>query len=269
MGILNVTPDSFSDGGAYADADAAVARACAMLAEGADIIDVGPESTRPGSAAVSAEAQIARAVPVIAALRDAEPNVVISVDTRLAPVARAALDAGADLVNDISALRDDPQLVELVAERGVPVVLMHMRGTPADMQQGGGPVYDDVVREVADFLQERAEWAIERGVVRERIIVDPGLGFGKRVGHNLQLLAGLDELVGRGYPVLVGASRKRFIGAAAGGEQPADRLAGSLTCAILAAQAGAAIVRVHDVQPTAEALRLLRAVHRDPDGWHA
>ncbi|HNQ23458.1 MAG TPA: dihydropteroate synthase [Phycisphaerae bacterium] len=262
MGILNVTPDSFSDGGAYHDAPAALPRAREMIAEGADFIDVGPESTRPGAQPVPADEQIARAVPVIEALRAADARVGISIDTRLAAVASAALDAGADLVNDVSALRDDPALVHLVAKRRVPVVLMHMRGTPADMQRDGGPQYDDVVADVCRFLRERVDFAVEQGIEPDRIILDPGLGFGKRVEHNLSLLRHLDRLMELGYPLLLGASRKRFLGYVLGSAEPRERLAGSLACAVLAALAGVAILRVHDVRPTVEVLRVLAAVGR-------
>ncbi len=248
MGILNVTPDSFSDGGAYLDHDAAVARAEQMLDEGAAIIDVGPESTRPGSMPVAADEQIRRAVPVIQALHERRPQAVISIDTRSAVVAAAARAAGASIVNDISALRDDPQMSELVRHTGAGVVLMHMRGTPATMQ--ADPHYDDVVAEVGEFLRERASWAESRGIARERIAVDPGIGFGKTIEHNLALLRGLESLVDLGYPVLVGASRKSFIGKLLAAPDSADRLAGSLACALRAVVAGACVVRAHDVSMT-------------------
>jgi dihydropteroate synthase len=262
MGILNVTPDSFSDGGSFDSAEAALAHALALADEGATIIDVGPESSRPGSEPVAAEEQIHRAVPVIASLREARPELVISIDTRLAAVAAAALDAGADIVNDISALRDDPALALLVAEREAAIVLMHMRGTPRDMQAGGGPAYDDVLGEVEAFLLERAEAARRAGIAPDRIILDPGIGFGKQVVHNLALLGSLDRFVALGYPVLVGASRKRFIGAILDQAAPKDRVIGSVACATLAARAGVQIIRAHDVRETVQAARLGSAVRR-------
>lgn len=261
MGVLNVTPDSFSDGGAYLAPDNAVARALQMIDEGAGIIDVGPESTRPGVAPpVSANEQIARAIPVIEAIRVANADIPISIDTRLAAVAKAALAAGADMVNDVSALRADPAMIEVVAASGATLVLMHMRGTPADMQAGGGPDYDDVIGEIAAFLDERRQYAADHGVDPTRIVLDPGIGFGKRVEHNLLILRHLDRFVALGQPVLVGASRKSFIGHTLGIEDPKDRLAGSLACAAMAAMAGAAIVRAHDVRTTVDVVRMCAAV---------
>jgi dihydropteroate synthase len=261
MAVLNVTPDSFSDGGAYGDADAAVAAAVRMVEHGAAMIDVGPESTRPGSSGVPADVQIVRSAPVIAALRNRFPTLPISIDTRRAAVAKAAIDAGATIVNDVSALRDDPAMVGLIAARGASVVLMHMRGTPVDMQAGGGPAYDDVVAEVGEFLAARREHALACGVAADRIYLDPGLGFGKRVEHNVELLRRLGEIVALGSPVVVGASRKRFIGHVAGGEaEPRERLAGSLVCAVHAARLGAAVLRVHDVRETVQALQVAAAL---------
>ncbi len=256
MGILNVTPDSFFDGGRHAGLDAALAHARRLIAAGADVVDVGGESTRPGAAPLPADDELARVVPVVAALRH-ESDVPISVDTTKAAVAAAALDAGADVVNDVSAGRFDPGLLPLVAARGAGVVLMHMQGTPATMQ--AAPHYDDVVAEVRDFLRERAAAAIGAGVDPARIWVDPGIGFGKRRQDNLDLLAHLDALVTLGFPVLVGASRKGFLATAAS-ETPDDRLAASLAAAALAATNGAAIVRVHDVAATRRALALADAV---------
>jgi len=262
MGVLNVTPDSFSDGGAYRTFGAAVAHALAMVEAGAEIVDVGPESTRPGAAGVPAEEQIARAVPVIEALRRSDESIVISIDTRLAPVARAALDAGADMINDVSALRDDPGMVELAARTGVPVCLLHRWGTSATMQVGGGPDYVDVVGEISEFLRERITFALSRGVNPDGIIADPGIGFGKRVEHNLQILRALDRFRALGRPVLVGASRKRFLGEVLGIDEPRRRDAASLACATIAAMAGAAIIRTHQVRPTVEAVQLCAAVKR-------
>ena len=266
MGILNVTPDSFSDGGEYEGADQATERAIKMVAEGADIIDVGPESTRPGSQTVPADQQIARAIPVIKALREQNDQIAVAIDTRLTSVAKAALDAGADIINDTSALRDDSAMVDLVATSSVPVVLMHRRGTPADMQAGGGPHYDDVIGEIRAFLEARVRYAVGHGIDRSNIIIDPGIGFGKRAEHNLKILRHLDRLVSLGQPVLVGASRKRFIGEILHDQNPAAasdpklREAGSLACAVMATLAGASILRVHDVRPTVEAVRLCAAV---------
>jgi dihydropteroate synthase len=262
MGVLNVTPDSFSDGNEYFEPARAVERAFGMISEGADIIDVGPESTRPGAQPVSAAEQIARAIPVIEAIREKDDRVAISIDTRLASVARAALSAGADMVNDVSALRDDPEMVEVVAASGTAVVLMHIRGVPADMQRGGGPQYDDVVGEVAAFLDERRGYAVSRGIDPSRIIFDPGIGFGKRVEHNLLIMRHLDRFVALGQPVMVGASRKSFIGSVLGIEEPKHREAGSLACVAIAVMAGAAIVRVHDVRPAVEVVRLCSAIRQ-------
>ena len=260
MGILNVTPDSFSDGGAYASPEVAVDRALRMIDEGADIIDVGPESTRPGAEPVSAGVQIRRAVPVIEGTCERDHCVTTSIDTRLAEVARAAIDAGANMVNDVSAFRDDGALAGVVASSGVELVLMHMKGTPSDMQRGGGPVYDDVIDEIISFLEERVAHAESCGVDRARIIVDPGIGFGKRVEDNLRILRELRRLTQIGPPVLVGASRKRFIGGVLSIDVPSDRLAGSLACATMAVMNGASILRVHDLKETADVARMCKAV---------
>jgi len=257
-GILNVTPDSFYDGGRHAGLDAALAHARTMLAEGADVLDVGGESTRPGSHPISADEECARVVPVIAALRR-ETDRAISVDTSKAGVAAEALAHGADVVNDVSAGRGDSAMLAVVAEHGAAVVLMHMRGTPATMQ--AAPHYDDVVAEVRAFLQARAEAAHAAGIPLDRIWIDPGIGFGKRRVDNLALLAELRALTTLGFPVLVGASRKRFL-AADGDDAPAARLAASLAAATLAAAQGAAIVRVHDVGATRRALAVADAVTR-------
>jgi len=256
MGILNVTPDSFSDGGLHELPEQAVRHALGMIEDGAEIIDVGAESTRPGSQGVAAEEQIRRAIPVVERLREADDSVVISIDTRDAGVAEAALAAGADMVNDVSALRDDPRMVDIVARSGARVVLMHRRGDAATMQLNGGPYYDDVVAEIAAFLAARADWTEARGVQRDRVILDPGIGFGKRVEHNLRILRDLDRFVELGRPVLVGASRKRFLGQSLDLELPAERDTASFSCAALAARAGAAILRVHAVRGSVEAARV-------------
>jgi len=256
MGVLNVTPDSFSDGGAFLDPAAARAQAERLAAEGADAIDVGAESTRPGSERVGAAEQIERLRAVIPAA--AETRAVVSVDTTRAEVARFALDAGAQLVNDVSAGRDDPEMLPLVAERGVPVVLMHMLGEPKTMQ--ADPHYEDVVAEVRAFLAERIDAAVAAGVLRERIVVDPGIGFGKRLEHNLALLAGVGELASLGGPVLVGASRKRFIGELTGAAEAQERLGGTIAACLAAYRRGATIFRVHDVAPVRQALTVAAAI---------
>ena len=260
MGVLNVTPDSFSDGGRYLECSNAVAHAREMIAQGADIIDVGGESTRPGSKPVAPAEQIRRTVSVIDAIRSEYDSVTISIDTCSAMVAAEALDAGADMVNDVSALRDDPRMVDVVAEHRAAVVLMHRRGHSADMQKDGGPDYDDVIVEISEFLDERRCFAIERGVDSSRIIFDPGIGFGKRVKHNLLILKHLDRFVELGSPLLVGASRKSFIGKVLAQDDPDRRESGSLACVAMATFAGAAIIRVHDVAPTMDTVRMCHAV---------
>jgi dihydropteroate synthase len=262
MGILNVTPDSFSDGGDFADAERAVAHARAMVADGADMIDVGGESTRPGSAPVSEGEELRRVLPVVEQLR----GVTISVDTTKAVIAERALAAGARIVNDISALRFDARMVEVVRDAGVGVVLMHMQGAPGTMQVE--PRYDDVVAEVRDFLAERIAFAESRGIKKSQIAVDPGIGFGKTVAHNVALLSRLEVFASLGCPIVVGASRKSFIGKilAAAGTQPEhgpkDRLAGSVAVAAWAAARGAGVLRVHDVAETVGAVRVIEAVQR-------
>ena len=258
MGVLNVTPDSFSDGGEFYDPAAAVAQALCMVAEGADIIDVGAESTRPGSERVSAADQIRRLEPVLP--EAAKLDVTVSIDTTLAEVARFALDAGAEMVNDVSAGRDDGELLPLAGRRGAPVVLMHMLGAPKTMQ--ADPSYDDVVAEVRDFLAERLAAAEDAGVPRERCIVDPGIGFGKRLEHNLALLAGVGVLGELGAAVMVGPSRKRFIGELTGQGDPQQRLGGSIAACLLARANGATIFRVHDVGETVQALAVAGAIAR-------
>ena len=261
MGILNVTPDSFSDGGRYRDVESAVASGVEMAQQGASIVDVGGESTRPGAAAVSAGEELDRVLPVIRGLRQRTP-VPISIDTYKAAVARGALEAGADIVNDISALRFDPAMAGLVAREDVPVVLMHMQGRPRTMQLA--PRYDDVVREVTAFLRERVAHAVSSGIALDRIVVDPGVGFGKDLDHNLALLRHLRELAALGRPVLVGLSRKSFLGRLEEPPGPAGRLEGSLAAATAAVLAGAHMVRVHDVPETCRAVRVADAIRTDP-----
>ena len=258
MGILNVTPDSFSDGGEFLDPAAAAGQARRMADEGADIIDVGAESTRPDSRRVTAGEQIRR-------LRKALPaavasGAVVSIDTTLASVARFALDEGAAIINDVSAGRGDPAMLDLAGQRQAPIVLMHMLGTPKDMQVE--PRYDNVVAEVRAFLAERAAAAQQAGVPRERIIVDPGVGFGKLLEHNLALLAGIGELVSLGYALLVGPSRKRFIAALTGQEDPHTRVAGTIAACLAAWSRGATMFRVHDVGPLRQALAVAEAIGR-------
>ena len=262
MAVLNVTPDSFYDGGRHFDTVRAIADGLALAQAGADVIDVGGESSRPGAEPVSEAAELARVIPVIEGLRRV-CGVPISIDSCKAPVARAALDAGADIVNDISALGFDPAMAALVANEKVPVVLMHMRGTPRTMQ--ADPQYHDVVREVRDFLAERLYGAMDAGIDGDSVILDPGIGFGKTIEHNIQLLRGLPVLAALGQPLLVGVSRKAFIGKILG--LTADqRLEGSLAAAVAAVLAGANIVRVHDVAETCRAVRVADALRFGFDG---
>jgi len=257
MGVLNVTPDSFSDGGRYLDAARALERAQQMLDDGADLVDIGGESTRPGAAPTPERDELERVIPLIGRLR-AECDVrgvPMSVDTRKPAVMRAAIDAGASMINDVGALRAHGA-VEAVAGSGVAVCLMHMQGEPPTMQQG--VVYTDVVTEVKNFLKQRAEACRAAGISRERIVVDPGFGFGKTVDHNLILLSRLAEIVALGYPVAVALSRKSTIGAITGREVD-DRVAGSIAAALAAVACGAAIVRAHDVRETVDALKVWRA----------
>jgi dihydropteroate synthase len=259
MGVLNVTPDSFSDGGRFAAPDAALAHARGLIADGADILDVGGESTRPGAEPVDEAEEIARVEPLIRELA-AQTKARISIDTMKPGVARAAIAAGAVIWNDITALRHAPDSLATAAALGCDVVLMHMQGEPGTMQ--AEPHYDDVVSEVAAFLAARAEAAMAAGVLRQRIWVDPGIGFGKHMtAHNLPLLGKLDRIVALGFPVLLGASRKSFISALDDASRPADeRLGGSIAAALAGAAAGVAAVRVHDVRETVQALRVWTAI---------
>ena len=257
MGIVNVTPDSFSDGGRFSGTAAAAAHALALLAEGADIVDVGGESTRPGADPVPVAEELARVVPVVERIAAAAPHAMISVDTSKAEVMRAAVGAGASLVNDVYGLRGEGALAA-AASLGVAVCLVHMRGNPRTMQDE--PVYDDVVGEVAEFLRARVDACEAAGLKRDSIVVDPGFGFGKSPGHNVELLRRLPELAAAtARPILVGLSRKRTIGELTG-RPVGERLVGSVTAAVLAVQRGASIVRVHDVAATRDALAVLAAV---------
>ena len=257
MGIVNVTPDSFSDGGTFGDTDAAVAHGLRLAAEGAEILDIGGESTRPGAAAVSADEEQRRVLPVIEKLA-ASTKVAISIDTSKAAVARAALQAGAEIINDVTALQGDPDMTTVAAETGAGVILMHMRGTPRTMQQD--PAYENVVTEVADFLRERMAAAIAAGLSKDHIAIDPGIGFGKTVEHNLQLIAGLRTLADLRYPVVLGASRKSFLATAAGCEEMTDRDTSTAVLTALGYQLGARLFRVHAVRPNLQARRLAEAL---------
>jgi dihydropteroate synthase len=257
MGVLNVTPDSFSDGGRYLEPAAALARAHTLIAEGAAIVDVGGESTRPGAGRVSLDEELRRVVPVLDGL--AAQAVPFSIDTSKAEVARRALEAGAVLVNDVTALRGDPELADVVAEGGACLCLMHMLGEPGTMQDD--PRYDDVVADIAAFLEERLEAAVSAGVREDRICLDPGIGFGKTVAHNLELISRLGEIVSLGRPVLVGASRKRFLGRILGDPDAlSGPVAAGVALAVLAFERGASIFRAHDVREHVEALVAARAV---------
>ncbi|MDW8050906.1 MAG: dihydropteroate synthase [Armatimonadota bacterium] len=260
MGVLNTTPDSFYDGGRYTTLESALARAEQMLAEGADILDIGGESTRPGSDPVPETEEIRRVIPVIEAIHARYPNAVLSVDTTKSRVAALALQAGACIVNDISGMTFDPQMPEVVAQAGALVVLMHIKGTPKTMQLN--PTYDDVVAEVRATLAAHAARAQQAGIPREHIWIDPGIGFGKTVEHNLQLLRALPQLKALGYPVLIGTSRKSFIGHILGGLPPEERLEGTLATLALAVAWGADIVRVHDVQAAVRAVKVADALCR-------
>jgi len=256
MGIVNVTPDSFSDGGRYLDPEVAVAHGLQLEAEGAEILDVGGESTRPGAEAVAAEEEMRRVLPVIEGLMDAGTTCEISIDTSKAVVAEAALGAGAAIVNDVTALAD-PQMAAAVVAGRASLILMHMLGSPRTMQDD--PAYDDVLGEVRDYLAERVEAAVAAGVPEDAILVDPGIGFGKTVEHNLELIGRLGELRELGRPIVFGASRKRFIGAITGREVD-ERLGGSVAAAVLALAGGAEILRVHDVAATADSVRVAEAI---------
>lgn len=257
MGILNVTPDSFSDGGRFAKVDDAVARALELAAQGADVLDIGPESTRPGSTPVAPDEQIRRALPLIERARKRGLAIPISIDTRSAKVAAAALDAGADIINDVSAARHDRDMPKLLASRRVPFIIMHMQGTPETMQKH--PVYANVVDEVARFFIDRAEALCDAGVDVGRMIVDPGIGFGKTVSHNLALLRDLQTLGGQ-WPILVGVSRKKFIGELSGAASPDDRIMGTAAAVAHCALVGADMVRVHDVAEMRQVVRICDAI---------
>ncbi len=258
MGILNVTPDSFSDGGKYLCHEAAIEHGLKMAREGAAIIDIGPESTRPGAAPVPAEEQIRRAIPVIKALRE-KLSIPLSIDTRIPEAAEKAIEAGASIINDITALADE-RMAKLAAQHQLPVILMHMQGTPATMQQS--PSYRDVVGEVLEFLLKRAERAETLGIPRERIIIDPGIGFGKTFDHNLSLLNNIGRFTTSGYRVLVGASRKRFLSHITG-RPTAELGAATATTTAWCAYAGVSIVRVHDVAEAVDVCKVVRSIRKE------
>jgi dihydropteroate synthase len=263
MGIVNVTPDSFSDGGQWLDAGRAVAHGLELESEGAAILDVGGESTRPGAEPVSLPEELRRVMPVIEGLIGAGTRAQISIDTSKASVAEAALAAGATLVNDVTALRTDPGVAELIAAHGAEVCLMHMLGEPRTMQDD--PHYDDVVSDVKAFLETRMTFAVAEGIREERILLDPGIGFGKTLEHNLELVRRLDELAALGRPLVMGASRKSFLGRITGRDVD-DRVAGTVAVNVLAFERGARVFRVHDVGPTHDALRVTAATVRRPTG---
>jgi dihydropteroate synthase len=255
MGVVNVTPDSFSDGGRFLHPATAIAHARQLAAEGAEILDIGGESTRPGAEPVTAEQELRRVLPVLNGLEDLTAQ--LSIDTSKSAVAAAAIDAGATFVNDVTAFRADPALAALIASRNCDCCLMHMLGEPRTMQRD--PRYDDVVSDVKAFLEERLEFAVGEGVAESRIMLDPGIGFGKTVAHNLELLARLDEIVAIGRPVVIGTSRKSFLGKLTGREDTDERLAGTIATNVLAYERGARVFRVHDVAPVHDALLVAAA----------
>ncbi|MGZ4980231.1 MAG: dihydropteroate synthase [Methylobacter sp.] len=258
MGILNVTPDSFSDGGKFSGLDAALQQVELMLSGGADIIDIGGESTRPGSDPVAAGEQIQRVVPVIQAIRQRWSDVLISIDTKLSEVAKAALDAGADIINDVSGGRDDAAILTLAAQTGVPIILMHSQGAPKTMQDN--PHYENVVQEVLDTLDECVKAALKAGIKKEAIAIDPGIGFGKRKQDNLDLLAHLDALVAMGFPVLLGTSRKRFMGTICDVSEPSELVTATAVTTALGVMAGVRMFRVHDVRENRQAADVAWAI---------
>ncbi len=259
MGILNVTPDSFYDGGRYVSMDVAMRRVERMISEGADIIDVGGESTRPGAEPVPLETELERVVPVVKAIRDRFPDILISVDTYKSAVARQALEAGADIVNDISGLQFDPEMARVAAEFGSYVVIMHIKGTPKDMQVN--PEYGDVIAEITDYFHRQIDYAVRNGIERGKIILDPGIGFGKKLWHNLRILNEIERFRDEfELPILIGASRKSMIGMVLGNVPPEQRLEGTIAISAYCAMKGVDIVRVHDVKPNVMAVRMVEAI---------
>ncbi len=259
MGILNVTPDSFYDGGRYVSMDVAMRRVERMISEGADIIDVGGESTRPGADPVPLETELERVVPTVKAIRDRFPDILISVDTYKSAVARQALEAGADIVNDISGLQFDPEMARVAAEFGSYVVIMHIKGTPKDMQVN--PEYGDVIAEITDYFHRQIDYAVRNGIERGKIILDPGIGFGKKLWHNLRILNEIERFRDEfELPILIGASRKSMIGMVLGNVPPEQRLEGTIAISAYCAMKGVDIVRVHDVKPNVMAVRMVEAI---------
>ncbi|MDD5596445.1 MAG: dihydropteroate synthase [Victivallaceae bacterium] len=258
MGIVNVTPDSFSDGGDFFDTGAAFRHCLKLHAEGAGIIDIGGESTRPNAREVSADEEISRVVPVIAAVKKQKPELVISVDTRKAQVAAAAVEAGADIINDVSGLEHSPEIAEIAAANATGLVLMHMRGKPENMQNPENLLYEDILSDVAGFLEKAAQKALDYGVKRENIILDPGIGFAKDTEQNLLLLREIGKLRASGFPILAGHSRKAFIGKLLGQENPKDRLAGTIAVTLYLALQQVEILRVHDVRENRDALKMFK-----------
>ncbi len=260
MGVVNVTPDSFSDGGDFLDPGCAIDHGLKLLEEGADILDIGGESTRPGAKAVSIEEEQRRILPVIEGLKKAEPKALISVDTRYSDTMQKAIDMGADIINDISALTHDPQSLSVVKKAQIPVILMHMKGMPDTMQVR--PSYDDVMHEIYDYLEGRITACLAEGIDRKMIIIDPGIGFGKTLEHNLNILRNIDKFHSLNCPILLGASRKSFIEKICPNTPADERLAGSISAAIMALQQGAQIFRVHDVKQTHQAFTVWQAMNR-------
>jgi dihydropteroate synthase len=259
MGILNITPDSFSDGGHHNDVESALRQAEKMLSDGADIIDIGGESTRPKSLSISSGEQIARVIPVIKAIRSQlSKDVLISIDTRLSTVAKAAITAGANIINDVSAGRDDPQILTVAAQTDCPLILMHIQGTPETMQDN--PYYDDVGAEVIASLQTSVEKAIAAGIKKQNIIIDPGIGFGKRAQDNLTLLANLNKFVATGFPILLGTSRKRFMGTFCNVTEPSELITATAATTALGVMAGVQLFRVHDVKENRQAADVAWAI---------
>ena len=265
IGVVNVTPDSFSDGGLFLDPARAIAHGRQLADEGAAILDIGGESTRPGAEPVGVDEELRRVLPVLEGLRAASTGAQLSIDTSKAVVASEALQAGATLVNDVTALRGDPRMAEVVAEAGAEVCLMHMLGEPRTMQHD--PRYDDVVADVKAFLTERMQFALAHGIDESKVIVDPGIGFGKTLDHNLQLVRRIDELVALGRPVLIGASRKSFLGRITGREDPSERVPATVAVNVLAYERGVRLFRVHDVAPSRDALAVAAATFSRP--WTA
>jgi len=258
MGVLNTTPDSFSDGGRFETLQAACAHAAEMILQGADMLDVGGESTRPGAVLVPAEEELSRTVPIIGALKEAGSTVPISIDTRKSAVAEGALAAGASVLNDVSALSFDAQMLEIARKSGAPICLMHAQGDPRSMQKD--PRYDDVLLDVYDYLEERVCMAVQAGLSRDQLIIDPGIGFGKTADHNLALIRGLSLFHGLGCPILLGVSRKRFIGTIGNAPDPSSRAPGSVAVALHGLSQGVQIIRAHDIEPHAQAFALWEAM---------